>query len=510
MMENNKLLIWTFGIIFLLGVAWADVTVSYQILPSSELPPGSNGMAEVTLTNVGSDTVSLSLYSQGSSRIKTDQSVSVGRLKSGASTIVNIPFQIDNNLSSGVYTLYLHLSGEELLSSNEKDEERYISRWVNIPITVKKPVTISAQVEPTVFETGSEISVNMTFVNNGEKVNDAYLIVNGTYVKLSGQSNYYIGDLSGTKTVNVVLSVSDDAASGRTEFPLYLTYTNSLGESETTLFNLPVLIKERRPNFLILMNDSKLLPNTKNELYFSIKNNGEHLAKDVTLSFSDNTVLIPLSESAVSIGALQPGEIKTVRISVATKDVDLGYYTIPITISYNDENNKEMTPETSNVGVYISSPPAINVYVTTSPLPVESGKVHTFSVQATNVGVSDVKALKVMVHSNDVFNVLDPESEQFIGSLDADDFSTVQYKIKVGRVASGQYPLKFTISYLDMANTPHQVEVTKNINVYESESSFTDAIVGNQSFICVVFIVIGLVGMVAYFVFFKNKKVSKQ
>lgn len=501
--ESILFLMMLFGM-FLITVSWADFTVSYQILPYSELPPGSNGMVQLTFVNTGTNTISLSLYAQSSSRIESEQSISIGRLKPGASTIITVPFHIDENLSSGVYTFYIHISGEELLSENQKDEERYISRWVNVPIIVKRPVSLSVKIEPNVLETGSDTDVNLTIINNGEKINDVSLIINGSNVKFNGLSNYYLGELTTTKKITVPLSISEEASPGRQEFPLYLKYVNSLGESEILRINVPVLIKKRTPNFLIIMNYSTLLPNTQNTLYLTIKNNGEHIAKDVTLSFSDDHVLIPLSESDIDIGTLLPGEIKSVRVTVATKDVDLGYYKIPVTISYKDENNKEMEPEMSSIGVYISSPPVVDVYITTSPLPVMSGQTHTFSVQATNSGISDVKALKVKVFSNDVFKVLDPESVQYIGALDADDFSTVQYKIKVENVPPGQYPLKFTVSYLDMANVPHTVEITKMINVYSQETSVESMIMNNILSICVIGILIGIIGIAAYFMFKKK------
>ena len=486
-------------LILVMALSWAGITIDYEILPNDELPPGSNGMVSLTIANSGTDTVTLVLRSQGSAQIKSDSVVSVGSIESSGSTKVNIPFTIGANLTSGVYTLYVQV---------RDTRENVVDRWVYIPITVKRPVSISTSINPSSFEKDSDYETEFIFMNNGEKITDVMLIINSTNVKLHGQSSYYIGELSGSKKIVVNISIGDNATTGKTEFPIYLRYVNMLGEVETEQFDVPVMFSERNPNFLILLNESSLLPNTKNNVLLNIKNNGENIAKDVILKLSDNDVLVPLSESAVSVGTLLPGELRQVMISVAVKDVELGYYIVPFSISYKDENNRKMTSETTSVGMYISSPPCVDVYVTTSPIPVVSGALHTFSIQATNVGVSNVKSLTIEMQSNNVFKVLDSESRQYIGALESDDFSTVQYKVYVNNVNSDTYPVQFKVSYLDMANTPHEVIIEKNLNVYSGNEQF----VQNDSDIlpCAVLGIILLVvlAVVGYFYYKKKKKVA--
>ncbi|MCC7570361.1 hypothetical protein KO465_03380 [Candidatus Micrarchaeota archaeon] len=492
-------------LVLLFGICWADVTVSYQVYPASSLPPGSNGMVGLSIVNSGTDSVSLNLYTRSATKIKSQEFINVGELRSGAMTLINIPFSIDNSVPSGVYTLYIQLVGMESGSGSATK----IERWVHVPIIVEKPLSLSASISPNDFEQGSSRDVELTLLNSGEKITNCEIIINGTDVKLDGASAHYIGDLEGEKKINLTFSISDTATSGRVNAPIYLKYTHALGTTRTEKINVPIQIKERSSAFLVFMNDTSLMPNTKNEVHLQVKNKGDNIAKDVVITISDDSVLIPLSESAISVGTLLPGEVKTIKVSLAVKDVTLGYYNIPFSISYNGENNKPMAPETKSVGVYISSPPAIDAYIVTSPSPIVSGKTHTFSIQATNIGVSDIKSLTVNTKSNNVFKILDAESEQFIGSLRADDFSTVQYKVFVSVVESGEYPLEFEIKYLDMSNNPQTINIVKPLNVYSAEesSSFAGNGSGLETYCISGIVILVLIGVVYYIFFRKNRKV---
>ncbi len=498
-------------LLVLLGACWAGVAVDYEVFPSDELPPGTSGMVELTITNsvaavsgsgVASVTVSsainddifVSVTSSSTSRIISESSITVGQMRSGAVTMVSIPFEIPGNVSSGVYPLYIRVNSNNF---DADSDTRYTQRLINVPITVKKPVSLSLSITPNIFEQGLTYPVQFTIQDNGEPINNCNLIIDSEDVRFENMSSLYLGSVKGTKIINSTLYIDGNADTGQTTVPIIVEYTHALGVNEEKSFNVPIIIKARNSQFSIITLDTSLKPNTRNDFVMSVKNNGDHVAKNVEITFNDD-FLVPISQSSTSLGTLLPGEVKDVTIPVAVKDVEMGYDTISFMISYNDENNNVMVPETVDVGVDISSPPDLDVYIVTSPIPLTSEGQYTFSVQATNVGVSNVKALTIDVVSNDVYKVLDAESEQFIGNLEADDFSTVQYKMLISSVEEGQYPLEFKVGYLDSSNNPHEIVITKKLNVYNAPAS--------NDTICIfaILIIVIIAGLIIYFKYYKK------
>ncbi|MCX6768450.1 MAG: hypothetical protein NTY83_01235, partial [Candidatus Micrarchaeota archaeon] len=96
----------------------------------------------------------------------------------------------------------------------------------------------------------------------------------------------------------------------------------------------------------------------------------------------------------------------------------------------------------------VKSDSEVGVFLEANPTPLVSGGQHTLSVTVSNLGSYSIQGVTVDFES-DALTLLTVQPEQYIGGLDKDDFSSVQYKVQVGNVQPGNYDATVKVSYKD-------------------------------------------------------------
>src|SRR5271157_4373699 len=121
-------------IVLLALVAVASATIqitSYTVLPST-LKPGVSGSVLITVSNPSSTPVTGAVIYQGGQQFTfTSDRVQLGDIDALGSTVISIPFTIDNDVSPGVYTIILNAFWTEGSKS--------LTKTFSIPISVTNP-----------------------------------------------------------------------------------------------------------------------------------------------------------------------------------------------------------------------------------------------------------------------------------------------------------------------------------------------------------------------------------
>lgn len=498
LMKNNA--IFTLLLLaFFAGSACADLSlVSYTILPSS-LEPGVSGTIVANLANVGSNSANGMLLQIGTnSQINTGGTMSLGDLASGATTTITVPFTISPSAKSGVYPVSLRFTW--LSSSASASSNATRTAVFNIPLSVSRVPSFSLETIKSSAYTSHDFLVNASITNTeGYSVSDVRISLNTTNFLQRGRVPLSLGDVNGTVLFTLPLSSGSAVTSGDYEVPLLISYKDEVGVEHTVGGKLAVDVTVSSPKFLASATSEEPLTQGKRaSLSLALSNNGDEGANNVRISIANSSVLTALGFSEASAGSISPGGSSSVSFDVGVNDVLPGFYSLPLNVRYTDKYGKESQAQIST-GIFIESKNDLSVYVSSKPSPIVSGGVHTLSVLVSNVGSSPIKALSVGINSP-TFSLLEAQESQFIGGLNQDDFSTVQYKVLVASVPEGDYALNVTLNFKDSYNKPHSVNVPVVLRVVSSQTAAAAS--GSQNGSSPLLLAIGAAAIIvaAYFV----------
>jgi uncharacterized membrane protein len=181
---------------------------------------------------------------------------------------------------------------------------------------------------------------------------------------------------------------------------------------------------------------------------------------DVRLSFPGTFVRLKDSNE-LKIGDLASGGRQNIS-GLAYIDLPPGLNTVNATIQWVE---KDIAKEESiSVPLKVASDADVGVYLESKPSPLVAGQEHTISVLVSNLGSFAIDNVDVGLNSS-AFDLLDVTPRQYIGSLAKDDFSTVQFKVRM-KSSAGDYPFTVGVRYRDASGewTTKSITQTASVN----------------------------------------------
>lgn len=157
--------------------------------------------------------------------------------------------------------------------------------------------------------------------------------------------------------------------------------------------------------------------------------------------------------------------------------------------------------------VYVTDPPdkaeLKAFYVGAEPKPYPGGRT-TLSVDLANIASGTAYYTVVSVETDEAEIEVD---EIFIGTMDADDFDTIDFELRVNNnVAPGMYPVTIKSYYKDTDDKTYTVEDTVYLKVYSAEEVMSEMIPETPWWQYIIYVVVGLV-LLKYFILPASKKV---
>ncbi|MCX6777091.1 MAG: hypothetical protein NTY73_03960 [Candidatus Micrarchaeota archaeon] len=478
----------------------ADVQItSYSVLPST-LKPGVTGSVSITVSNPSATTLAgVVIYQGGEQFTFTSNRVQLGDLGALGSTVITIPFTIKGDISPGIYNLRLDAFWTEGSSSFTKS--------FSVPINVTNPPIFHFSFVPlNQITPGQSFTVNGQITNDGGSVSKIVITVNSESFFLDGVSQLSLGDLtSGSNasfTIPIVASAS--VSSGVQSIPLTVAYQDPQGALQQTTINInPVQVAKSSVDFLLDAQPDKkpLSPGDKTRLSVNITNNGNSKAYSAKVTVSSTSqYFTSLGSSERYFDGISPGSGEHMEFEIGVSgSTPAGYYPLILTINYLNVNGETQTAIQKQVGVEVGSTPEITITPNTNPSPVSSGNKYSLSMQFSNTGSINVRALEVMLTS-DSFEILDPP-KSYIGSLNIDDYTSVQYTIYSKKdLKPGTYPLHVSMRCKDAYNTEYNMTRDVMLEVVSPDTAALTQAPGGMSLISIILVLI-VVGTVGYFVY---------
>jgi hypothetical protein len=175
----------------------------------------------------------------------------------------------------------------------------------------------------------------------------------------------------------------------------------------------------------------------------TVTNSGDPV-EDLQLTFSSSSVVLR-GINKVEVGSLAKGESKTISVPLVA-NLPPGTNSVQASLSWAEQG--ENREGTITIPLSVKSDSEVGVFLEANPTPLVAGGQHTLSVTVSNLGSYSIQGVTVDFES-DALTLLTVQPEQYIGGLDKDDFSSVQYKVQVGNLAPGNYDATVKVSYKD-------------------------------------------------------------
>jgi hypothetical protein len=249
-------------------------------------------------------------------------------------------------------------------------------------------------------------------------------------------------------------------------------------------------------------------PGGKTNFLVNLTNIGNSNAQSATISVSsDSTYFTTLGSSERYFTSIAPNSQEQMEFELGVSGAaPAGYYPITLTINYLDINGEPQTPIQKQVGVEVGDVPQISITPSTTPSPVAAGGTYTISLQFSNTGNINIRALSVNA-SSESFEILS-SPQNYIGSLNLDDYSSVDYTVySNNNLQPGVYPIHVTMVFRDAYNTQYVVTQDVPIEVVpQSVANLTQksAQMSLTSIILIILVICAIL-YVAYTRYFKKK-----
>ncbi len=438
---------WIFlGVTLLLmaGVFSAAMSVETYTVTPSTVKPGEEGAVTFSVGNVLPSTatttitpledVSVFFTAVTGIEYKAQSPFVIGTIDSGGSALVSIPFHVLPTAKSGVITASFFISQKD---KTDLKTVNAIIRVVNPPI-----ITLSSD-HQTILTTDV---INLTITNNGGAASKfAIKLADSSNFSFIGITQVYVGDLAKSVVVQVPID-SRKVNEGLNTLPFVISYQQEGGDTANETKYLTVAVKKEKADVAFTQVEP-IVTNKDNILRMKVKNTGRAL-EDFRVLLTDNNVKARDS-SQIRLGNLATGQEKEFQVPVFA-GVQPGVMTTTFSVKWvEDDVEKE---ESMSVPLAVSSDAEVGIYLEAKPTPLAVGGDYTLSVTASNLGSYKIANVVVAIEDSDAFDIQNIQKEQYIGNLDNDAFSTVQYKIRVGaNIPAGDYPLAFKIRYKDQS-----------------------------------------------------------
>ncbi len=500
----KKSILVIFLLVLISASVFADIQISdYQVLPATARP-GVKGTVTLTISNGGTNTLErVSASTQPASGIESASSIYIGDMESSGTSLISIPFTVKDTTPSGVYSLRVLVRGTEQITGGL---DQSISRAIDIPIYVNRPPAISIANPRDSFIIGEKFVKNITLTKDGDAA---------TSVKISSaNSNFildnspvYIGDIEeNTKTFQISGYVSSDMSTGIIPINLTANYFDILGNEYTETLLPSFEFDEPNHVLDLIIEPSDFKSGETKEVKLTVVNNGLNKLEDIELDLVETTVFVPLSGERVNFGTLSQGEQSTQNVKLGIKDIDPGYYVGTFTLDYTSlagERKEDSLKTNLNIKPNID----VTIFVESEPSPMIEEEQYILSLKVSNIGDSEIKSVWFELDDTEDIHMLNVQNKQFIGSLDSDDFSSVQYNVYVSAISEynkiEELPIK--VYFKDSFNNNQLIEENVSIKIYSNEASQTFQKQGNGDFFIILIILVVIAGA-GYWYFKKRKK----
>ncbi len=358
--------------------------------------------------------------------------------------------------------------------------------------------------EPTPAEQGNTVDVWVQLSNAGTKADMVAVkfLPEYPYSLAPGvQGEVDIGTISATenKVVKFTLFIDPNAPNG--DRNVKFLYKHGTVDTWAQL-EAPITIQTQNAGLMIdsyVIEPSPVVPGQIFNVTLKFRNAGKIAVKNLDVSFDlpEGTFSTIGTGAKKRVDYIAAEETETVGFQMASDtSTAVKVYNVPVTLSYQDERNKQYT-DTAKISIVVNAKPEISMSVDSTKFSSKTSP-GTVSVKIVNKGVVNMKYVSIKLIETPDYEVLSSSNEAYVGNLDSDDFETVDFTIKP-KVSEPR--LQLQMEFKDPYNMAYQESYNLPLRI------ITAADLGNGGFPWgTIIIVLAVVGGIIYWRVRKKKK----
>jgi hypothetical protein len=447
---------YAFAMLFVLaaasGIAFAQTTTtsapilqisSYSTSPT-DVYAGTLGYLQLTILNsgnAGAQSVSLHYSVAGIAQI-----ASAADISAGSSTQLSIPFKIPPEAAGSIQPINVDIYYNYPSTSGSNTKQTSLS----IPIKVLQQQPLEAKTtsfDKTSIAPGEKIRIMLNLTNTGGVINNLVITMpaNSSFT-LDGASQLAVGTIPISTSVDVplVLDSSSSTPVGSYNIPVVFTYEDALQQpSSITLYVGPVNVLQASAQYrLSLVPTGAVELGSQADFALTLENTGSDPISAI-VDINSTSVFTPIGMQRVYFDSVLPGDSKSVDVTLGVAPAQSpGYYTLPLTLTTDNGNTAVF-----ETGISVDASPEITVSLDT-----QSGSTQ---VQIANTGNSQIRS----VYASAKMVGSQSSTESFIGTLNVDDFATLQLTGGTGLLGSSPQ-VEVDIRFKDSDNIEHTINKT--------------------------------------------------
>ncbi|MBP1909820.1 COG1361 S-layer family protein [Methanolobus bombayensis] len=346
---------------------------------------------------------------------------------------------------------------------------------------IRPTLTLDYNIEPEVFMPGDmgTITVSLSNMATGEiyvEEDDETLDMN-SYIasaSLNGNGNLEILDKSYTDvgllgpgdtlklTFNV--KVMENATTGVHFVDLVIVGGSNMYDLN---YRIPVKVDDRNVK-VIMSNFPSTLMNEVSTISVEVVNRRPN---DVTsVIVTPHAEGMTFSPSDYFVGSIPEGNKSTATFTFNTMSSEEGYTDVSFTASYFNGDNLHNSDTASKEVRIIKQSPLVFTGIEIE----SSGNKYTFSGDLNNFGITDAKNVIVSIENIEGIEPLQPYANYFIGTLEADDFSSFELSARVTSENMTSIPILIEFRDPDNAYTAISQEISLDSSSGVSYTSSDD------------------------------------
>ena len=241
-------------------------------------------------------------------------------------------------------------------------------------------------------------------------------------------------------------------------------------------------------------------PGKKVSINIVVENNDETIENvDVVLKL-DNVPFAPQTSSESHVDKIKADKSESFEFGlIAGADAEAGVYKIPLTITYQLNNQTQV--KNSVISLEVNAKPALEVNANGFVLKNQKNKV---TLQITNKGLAKAKFLEVDLGTGN-YDLLSA-NKVYIGDLNSNDFDSVSFDIFVKGDSSLSLPV--TLTYRDASNNVYNENSMVSVKAYSNDEAIKLGLVTKSN--TGVYVIVIVVLIILYVVYRKIKKWRKK
>jgi len=449
--------------LLLLGYAFAGLSISDYTVSPETIEPGGAGYAVITLSNP-STTDPLSRVTVTISSVEglgADRGFLIGDLEQSSSTTLTAPFHSSPSLASGVYTIEIKASGyaDTYLynpgTGTYTRQTDYVEKIASIPVKVVRAPVLSISLSSENLEDITDETI--TISNSGGAASNLRMSITSSGIGFLNTDEVLFGTVENSAQQAVSIDARG-ASDGATKLSFLVTYRDELGEEHNETKEVPVTIKKGEGDFRFSQ-QAPVTTGRDDTLTMLVTNSGDPV-QDLQLTFASSSGVVLRGLNKVEVGDLARGESREISIPLVA-NLQPGTNNVNASLTWVEQGENHEGSIT--IPLSVKSDSEVGVFLEANPTPLVSGGQHTLSVTVSNLGSYSIQGVTVEFES-DALTLLTVQPEQYIGGLDKDDFSSVQYKVQVGNVQPGNYNATVVVSYKDASGA--RITETKPVVIH--------------------------------------------